>query len=120
MAEPVEMNLFQWALTALAAAGSGVAGWLFVRQDRLDSKVEELARTAAARHETAAGKHDNDLADLWQALNEHRKEVRETAAKAEEHSREFRERTLRELGDIKASLASLAHAPQSAAHIASS
>lgn len=116
MAEPVEMGLFQWALTGLAAAGAGATGWLFRRQDRLERAVEKMAETVKQQHRDTANKHDNDQADLWQALEAHRKETRERDAEQERLSREFRERTLRDLSDIKVALAAIApRAPQGAA-----
>lgn len=105
MADPVEMSLFQWALTGLAAAGAGATTWMFRRQDRLERTVEKLAEAVKKQHQAAADKHENDQADLWQALEAHRKESRETAAEQERLSREFRERTLRELGNIQSTLA---------------
>lgn len=111
MAEPVEMSLFQWALAGLGAAGGTALGVVYRRQDRLERVVEKLADAVKQQHQDTADKHDNDQADLWQALEAHRKETRERDAEQERLSREFRERTLRDLSDIKVALATIAPRP---------
>lgn len=106
--DPVDQDLFRWALGGAAATAGSLFGWVFRRQERLDRHVDALAAQVEKRHQAAETKRDNDQADLWQALDAHRKESRDIAAEQQRVSREFRERTLRELGDIRAGIASLA------------
>lgn len=79
-----------------------VAGfsWLSRRVDRLDAKLSASDTRNTLRH-------DNGLGDIWQALEAHRRESRQAADEAAKNASQFRERTLVDLGDIKATLARL-------------
>lgn len=99
---------FFWAVEgALVAAALALAGVLYRRQDRLEARLVTVDEKVQAAANTAAARHDTGLADVWQALDEHRKESRRQATEAEQHNRAFREATLRQLGNIEASLARL-------------
>ena len=89
-----------------------VLGWIGAELVRLrqtreaDRKAEALQReedrkTAATARASDQAHHDNDLRDLWQALNMLR---RDSAESAKEAAR-FRETIIAAIGDIKASLA---------------
>jgi hypothetical protein len=97
---PVDFEIFMAALGGTCFLGVAAFGWLSRRMDRLDAKL-----SASDSHNTQ--RHDNGLADVWQALEAHRTESRQASDRAASISQEFRERTLRELGDIKSTLARL-------------
>lgn len=97
---PVDFEVFMAALAGICVGGMAAFGWLSRRLDRLDAKL-------AASDNRNTARHDNGLADVWQALEAHRVESRKASDEAARISREFRERTLTDLGDIKATLARL-------------
>ena len=117
----MDFELFLASLGGVLAAGLALTGWLTRRQDRLetrmntaqtklDTKLDALAQQTASRHDTGLG-------DLWQALEDHRIETRRQAADTDKRSSEFREDTLRQLGNIAAILARLeARLPRDPAH----
>jgi hypothetical protein len=111
MKQNMDMGLFVASLGGVLAAALALVGWLTRRQDtletrittaqmKLDAKLDALAQQTAIRHDTGLG-------DLWQALEDHRIEARRQAADADKRSSEFREDTLRQLGNIATILARL-------------
>lgn len=107
MEGPVSFEFFWMVEGAVIAGALGLAGILWRRQDRLENRLISLDDKVQTVAQQAATRHDTGLGDVWQALDDHRTESRRNAAEAEKHSREFREATLRQLGDIGASLARL-------------
>jgi uncharacterized membrane protein YccC len=113
----VELDLFVSVVGGVVLAAISVTGWLTRRQDLLDRRMgaslEQLNAKLATLAQQTAARHDTGLADLWQALEDHRVESRRQAAEAERRSGAFREDTLRQLGGIAATLARLeARLPQ--------
>ena len=111
MQQDVGFGLYITSLGGMIVAALGLVGWVTRRQDaletrmvtaqaKLDTKLDTLAQQTAIRHDTGLG-------DLWQALEDHRIEARRQAAEADKRSSEFREDTLRQLGNIAAILARL-------------
>lgn len=107
----VDFELFASVASGIVAGGIALAGFLARRQAAdhkqvagrlaaLETKVDRNSCDTTVRH-------DNNLADVWQAIEHHREDTRRNAADAERRSNGFREATLRELGDIKVTLARL-------------
>jgi uncharacterized membrane protein YccC len=106
-----DLSLFLASIGGIMVAALGLTGWLTRRQDALERRVTEAqskleAKLDALAQQTAS-RHDTALADIWQALEGHRIEARRQAAEADKRSSEFREDTLRQLGNIAATLARL-------------
>jgi hypothetical protein len=112
METPITWTHLQWlvglGMPLLLAALSWIGAELVrLRQTReADRKTEALQReedrkTAATARAFDQAHHDNDLRDLWQALNMLRRDSAESAKEAAH----FRETIIAAIGDIKASLA---------------
>lgn len=110
MPEHVSFAFFQWFMGGLLTFLLAVVSWILQQiqqirhEQRADREAQRLEREAqAAAKQRSQDSHDNDLSDLWQVLNEHRKESTQHATLAAQ----FRERTAEQLGDIKAALAAI-------------
>jgi flagellar biosynthesis/type III secretory pathway M-ring protein FliF/YscJ len=110
MPEHVTFAFFQWFMGGLLAFLLAVVSWILQQiqlirhEQRADREAQRQDREAqAAAKEKSQESHDNDLSDLWQVLNEHRKESSQHATSAAQ----FREKTAEQLGDIKATLAAI-------------
>lgn len=103
MPENVSFQYFQWVVGLLLGGNLALFGWVArelgqLRRDQTADRISSLERA-----HTQSAHHDNDLRDLWQALNEHRRE----ADMATRRAGDFRERLLEQIGDIKATLSGL-------------
>lgn len=108
---PVDFEIFMTVVCSLTFAGVGAFGWVARRADKLSNKIDVLEARLAASDKRNSDRHDNGLADVWQALEAHRKESRDAAAEAARNASQFRERTLIELGNIQTAIARLSPAP---------
>ena len=106
-AGPVDFELFTTVIGAIAVAGVAAFGWMSRRADKLQARLDNLATRLEASDKRNTDRHDNGLADVWQALEAHRVESRAASTEAAKMASAFRERTLTELGEIKATLARL-------------
>ena len=103
MPEHVTFAFFQWFMGGLLSFLFAVVIWI-LQQIQMIRREQSADREAqAAAKEKSQESHDNDLSDLWQVLNEHRKESSQHATSAAQ----FREKTAEQLGDIKATLAAI-------------
>lgn len=93
----------QWIIGVGTPALVAVLGWIGSELARLRQTRETDRKAEAAQRIKDQAAHDNDLRDLWQAFDLHRRD----SAQASKEAAHFRERTAEQLGDIKASLAAL-------------
>lgn len=113
MPEHVNLDFFQWVIGLLLTGNIALFGWVAKELAQLRRDQAADRKASVARSESQDAHHDNDLRDLWQVLNEHRRDSDLAARKAGD----FRERVLETLGDVKASLAHLsARLPPHPAH----
>ena len=117
----MDFGLYLASIGAIMAAALGLTGWLTRRQDALEARMTKAQTNLETRLDAlaqqTASRHDTALADIWQALEGHRNDARRQAAEADKRSGEFREDTLRQLGNIAAVLARLeARMPRDPAH----
>lgn len=103
METPITWTHLQWIIGIGTPALLAVLGWIGSELVRLRQTRDADRKDEAARRAADQTSHDNDLRDLWQALDLHR---RESAEAAKEAGR-FRERMIGDLGDVKAALAAL-------------
>lgn len=104
---PVDFDIYLTWETATVTVAAVLLGILHRRQERHEAQLRDLDKRIHAQVQHQADKHDTSLSDLWQALEDHRLEARRSAADVERRSADFREATLRQLGNIEATLARL-------------
>jgi hypothetical protein len=101
METPITWTHLQWIVGLGMPMLLGVLGWIGAELVRLRQTREADRNTEASLRAADQAHHDNDLRDLWQALDMLR---RDSAQSAKEAAR-FRETIIAAIGDIKASLA---------------
>lgn len=104
---PVDFETFLTVASGLAIGGLALAGVLYQRHEKQEARLVALDEKVQAVQQQSITRHDTGLADVWQALDDHRKESRRQAEIAESRARIFTEATLRQLGGIEATLARL-------------
>jgi hypothetical protein len=102
-----------WELVGiLLAIETAIFGWIARELFALRQAREADREADEERRSRQASAHDNDLRDLWQALDMHRQESQRHAKDAGQ----FRETMIGAIGDIKAAIATLAAARPTHAH----
>lgn len=103
METPITWSHLQWIVGIGMPALLAILSWIGAELVRLRQARETDRKAEAQQRAADQAHHDNDLRDLWQALDMHR---RQAADDAKEAAR-FRERIIGDIGDIKAALAGL-------------
>lgn len=79
---PVTLELLQWLLGGAGILLVAVGGWIARRLDRIEARERERERSHQQDADKTQERVENDFRDLWQALDAHRQEVRQTAREA--------------------------------------
>jgi len=100
-------SVITWAIGGLTTIAVGIStavfGHIAGRVTKLEARIDAQIASESERATGESTRRHNDLADFWQALDTHRREVNDAA----QHAQIFRERMLTELGQIRVAVAAL-------------